>query len=115
MRIHVFTFCFLFLPLASHGTPLEEADPEQGKILYESYCAACHGEDGHGLVPGTPDLDHDSELFAQGWNLVFQRVRDGYQSPGSPMAMPPRGGTDLSDEELWDILAYMRDAFYSKK
>ncbi len=99
----------LLIAMTLQASPLEPADPDQGKSLYQTYCAACHGTDGRGLVPGVPDLPKRWKDSPPDWQLVFERVRDGFQSPGSPMAMPPRGGADLSDSELRDILAYMKN------
>jgi hypothetical protein len=40
---------------------------------------------------------------------------NGFQSPGSPMAMPARGGNpDFTDQDMLDVLAYVR-ATYQKK
>jgi len=37
---------------------------------------------------------------------------NGLRSPGSPMAMPARGGNpDLSDEDMKRVLRYLREAF----
>ncbi|HEB78834.1 MAG TPA: c-type cytochrome [Methylothermaceae bacterium] len=94
------------------ANPLDLADSHRGEVLFQTHCAACHGPDGRGVVPGTPDFTRDRQRFAKGWDQVFQRVRDGFQSPGSPMAMPPRGGAELEDEEIWDILAFLKQRFY---
>jgi len=94
------------------AAPLDQADSRHGESLYLNHCAACHGPDGHGAISGAPDFTRDRKRFAKGWDKVFERVRDGFQSPGSPMAMPPRGGADLDDRQLWDILAYLKEKFY---
>lgn len=106
------SICLLMASTLQAST-LDQADPARGESLYRTYCAACHGVDGRGLVPGTPDLPKRWKDSSPDWQQVFERVRDGFQSPGSPMAMPPRGGSDLSDSELWDVLAYMRQRFAS--
>jgi cytochrome c5 len=93
-------------------TGIEKADPIKGKAIYERSCAACHGADGSGALPGTSDFETADRIFAVGWEVVFRRSRDGYQSPGSPMAMPARGGdSSRTDEDLWNALAYIRQAF----
>lgn len=80
-----------------------------GKEIYEGTCIACHGANGKGTLPGVPDLRVPLKADdAQ----VLKRMRDGYQSPGSPMAMPAKGGNPaLADEDLKAVLAYMRKAF----
>jgi len=101
-------------PLAILASPLDQADPEKGEVLYQTYCAACHGNDGRGVIPGTTDFNHTLETLSRNWEQTFERVRDGFQSPGSPLAMPPRGGADLTDAQLWDILSYIKKAFGPK-
>ena len=103
----------LLMASTLQASPLDQGDTARGESLYQTYCAACHGVDGRGLVPGTPDLTRRWKRSPPDWEQVFESVRDGFQSPGSPLAMPPRGGSDLSDSELWDILAYMKQRFAS--
>jgi len=44
--------------------------------------------------------------------LLTRRNRNGYQGPGSPMAMPPKGGNStLTDDDLKAVIKYMRRAF----
>ena len=98
------------VPTAETG--IEKADPIRGKAIYERSCAACHGADGGGVLPGTSNFATTDRIFAAGWEVVFRRSRDGYQSPGSPMAMPARGGdSSLTDQDLWNALVYIRQAF----
>jgi len=80
-----------------------------GKSVYEGTCVACHGANGKGTLPGVPDLKGPLKGSDE---LVLKRMREGYQSPGSPMAMPPKGGNPaLTDDDLKAVLAYMRKAF----
>jgi len=51
-----------------------------------------------------PLSKNDAELLS---NMI-----NGFQSPGSPMAMPPRGGNvSLTDADLKAVLGYMRTTF----
>ena len=111
MRFYFVLFSIFMITPAVQGGSIDQASPEQGKALFETHCAACHGLDGRGKIPGISDLNQDIGKLAQDWQQTFERVRDGFQDPGSIMAMPARGGADLSDSELWDALAYINAAF----
>ena len=83
-----------------------------GESIYQSSCLACHGADGAGVLPGVPDLSGKDGPLAAADEVLLPRVREGFQSPGSPLAMPPRGGNpNLSNEDLAVVLNYMRKEF----
>lgn len=83
-----------------------------GESVFQSACISCHGADGAGVLPGVPDLTGGDSPLGQADDMLLKKVIGGFQSPGSPMAMPPRGGNpELSDEELRAALRYMRERF----
>lgn len=102
-------------PPASEPTepPLSAGDAANGKALFSTTCAGCHGPNGEG-VQGLGKPFAGSE-FLQGTSdsdlLAF--IKKG-RSPGDPanttgVDMPPKGGNPaLSDDELRDIIAFLR-------
>jgi len=106
----------LALVLAALAAPatageLPAGDPDHGKAVYEGTCVACHGPEGHGSVPGAPDFADADAIFAQKRQTLLTNMAEGLRRPGSPMGMPPRGGDDsLTDQDLLDALAYIRQA-----
>ncbi len=83
-----------------------------GELLYQSACIACHGDDGAGALPGVPDLTLKDGPLALAPDVLLKRTIEGFQSPDSPMAMPPRAGNpSLSDEDLKAAIRYMRERF----
>ncbi len=91
---------------AYHSTP--NADAERGRQVYMQTCVACHGPDGTGSVPGTPDLTKPGGRLSKSNDVLLEHVRDGFRSEGSSMAMPPKGGNpSLREDELKDVIAYM--------
>lgn len=83
-----------------------------GEATYQSSCVACHGADGVGALPGVPDLTATDGPLAVADEVLVKRIAEGFQSPGSPMAMPPRGGNpSLSDADLKAVVDYMRKEF----
>ena len=88
------------------------ATAEEGKAVYGQTCIACHGADGKGVLPGAPDFTAAGGPLSKPDAVLLQHVISGFQSPGSPMAMPPRGGNpQLSDENVHEALEYIRQQF----
>jgi cytochrome c5 len=82
---------------------------QSGKVVFDSTCIACHGANGKGTIPGVPELQ---SRLSQTDGVLLQHIKDGFQSPGSVMVMPPRGGNPaLTDSELSNVLMYMREQF----
>ena len=85
-----------------------------GRQIYEQTCAACHGADGRGSFAGVPDFTRKDGRLAKPDDVLLGHIANGFQSPDSPMAMPPRGGNaSLTDGDLSNVLQYMREAFGS--
>lgn len=83
-----------------------------GKETFEKTCIACHGSDGKGAFPGTPDFTSSDGALAKSDNILIDHITNGFQSEGSPMAMPPKGGNpNLSDTDISAVLKYIRDKF----
>lgn len=87
-------------------------DPVRGAQVYQETCVACHGENGRGALDGVPDFTDPRGRLTKPDEVLVRNMIEGFQSPGSPMPMPPRGGNpDLSDKDMVDVLAYMRRQF----
>lgn len=85
-----------------------------GKAIYEQTCVACHGADGKGAIPGTPDFTKKGGPLAKPDDVLFKNTKNGFQTPGSPMAMPPKGGNPhLKDDDIKAVLWYLRKTFGS--
>lgn len=108
------------LTIASTACANGEASPTpeilaKGEAVFMGTCFACHGPDGKGLVPGTPNLRGKKSPLKQSHEVLAGRIRDGFQSKGSPMAMPPKGGNPkLTENELDAVIVYMKEAFLKK-
>ncbi|MDE2462439.1 MAG: cytochrome c [Alphaproteobacteria bacterium] len=87
-------------------------DPAHGKVIFEQTCSACHGADGHGVIPGAPDFTKKGGVLSKPHSALAAHIENGYSSPDSPMSMPPRGGNPgLSDQDINDVHAYLHQAF----
>ncbi len=95
----------------SDGMPASE-DAAVGKAVYSQTCVACHGVNGKGTIPGVTDFTgKDSPLRKSDAELV-NNISKGFQSPGSFMAMPSKGGNPtLTEADVRAVLAYLRAEF----
>jgi cytochrome c5 len=90
-------------------------DPARGQTLYMSSCVACHGADATGVAGlGRSLHPSDSEFVRENSDEeLVEFIKVGRQ-PDHPLnitgvAMPPKGGNPaLSDEGIYDIVAWMR-------
>lgn len=86
------------------------ASIEAGKQAFGSYCVACHGRDGQNTgVPFAGAIDPPIPLLS---SREVQDYTDGQlkriiESGISPSGMPAAKGI-LSDEEIWQIVIYIR-------
>ncbi|GAB5434855.1 MAG: hypothetical protein EpisKO_42250 [Epibacterium sp.] len=106
---------------------LEGRDLDRGQALYGDYCAACHGANlegqpdwqtpgADGVLPAPPH-DETGHTWHHDNQLLFDYTKEGGAEAlaargvsGFPSGMPAFADS-LSDEEIWDILAYIRSTW----
>lgn len=105
-------------PAAPAAAPTEApavaaGDVAKGKELFATTCAACHGPNGEGVTglgkPFTTSEFVKSQTDEQ--MLAFLKVGRPSSDPANTTGvdMPPKGGNPaLTDEQLTDIVAYIR-------
>ena len=87
-----------------------------GKEVYEKTCIACHGANGKGAVPGAADFTDPKGRLTKPDDVLLKHIGSGFQTPGSPMAMPAKGGNPtLTDDDLKNALKYIRETYEPKK
>lgn len=93
---------------------LSVGDPEAGQQMFVQTCAACHGPQGRGIEGLGKDMSA-SEFIATHSNAELVDFIKAGRDPSDPLnttgvAMPPKGGNpSLTDEDLLDIVAYIRE------
>lgn len=86
-----------------------------GAEIYGQTCAACHGSDGKGALPGVPDFSRADGPLGKSDEVLHRSISLGYQGPGSSMAMPPKGGNPaLTESGIASVLRYLREAFVNE-
>lgn len=90
------------------------ADPNHGKTYYYSYCIACHGWLMHGDGPNAAELNPRPRTLTRGeymqkkTNLeLFNVIKGGGESVSLSSSMPNWGNV-LQDQDIWDIIAFIR-------
>ncbi len=103
------------------------ADPQNarqvasGKVLYDRFCASCHGGNLEGqpewrsrLPSGrlpAPPHDASGHTWHHGDDILFGITKFGvtppYGPPGYQTDMPAFSST-LRDQQIWDVLAYIK-------
>ena len=127
MKRFLFALAFLFPNPVLAGHELENRDLRNGDVLYKQHCASCHGAklEGQenwrqigkdGLLPAPPH-DRTGHTWHHDNTLLFD-----YTKIGGKALMEARGisgfksgmqgfGDVLTDDEIWDILAYIRSTW----
>lgn len=103
-------------PLVFEGGPASQAAASasglSGSDIYSQTCVACHGNNGKGTVPGAPNFTRSDGPLSQSDETLFKHIKFGFKSPGSAMAMPPKGGNmSLTDSDIKTVLVYLRDTY----
>lgn len=87
--------------------PVKVASADAGKKLYDSVCMACHSA-GVAGAPKFGDKAAWADRIKQGVATLDQHAINGFQ--GKTGTMPPKGGSQASDEDVKAAVAYMMAA-----
>lgn len=115
------TMIWMELGARSGGAdPNDAAQVAQGRAVYETHCASCHGDNlegqpnwrarqPNGRLPAPPH-DMGGHTWHHPDRVLFEITRDGiaaYAPKGYESDMPAFNRT-LSDIEIWAVLAYIK-------
>ncbi|TAK02243.1 cytochrome c [bacterium] len=110
MRVLSF-FLALFMVAPLFAQP--KGNAQKGQELYLEKCVLCHGSQGEGwdwskkAPPPIPVPDLAKEAPKQSDQYLFDIVKGGGEAMRRTRLMPPFG-FDLSDQDVWDVVAYLR-------
>ncbi len=88
--------------------PTQPPDASKGATVFQKNCVACHGKDGKGAIPGTPDFTSADFSHKAIPGQLFISISKGKG------AMPAWEGK-LSEQERWDVLFYELDFAVTNK
>ena len=106
---------FLFVGATALGIfAAEKADPKAGKAKYDSLCGGCHGSSGKGDGPAATGLNPKPQDHTNGKHMnsltdkyLFDFIKGGGAGLKKSPLMPAWGNT-LKDEDIWNLIAYIR-------
>ena len=125
---HILVSLVLLLPaLAFADHELENRDLRKGRALYAKHCASCHGArlEGQpnwrrpgkdGIRPAPPHNEtghtwhHDNQYLFDYTKLGGKAQFEARGLPETESGMPG-SAEDLTDDAIWDILAYIRSTW----
>ena len=83
-----------------------------GQRFYEGACAVCHSVGGPPLFGSRPSLALNSNLHAATPDNLIQVILHGIMAPvSSDLGYMPAFGDHLSDDQLADLVGYLRQQF----
>ena len=117
--------CLASVAAAHHE--LADRDIIRGQLNYQNHCAGCHGTDlegqpnwreynEDGSLPAPPHdatgrtWHHDTKMLFEYTKLGGQVTLEAVGVTGYPSGMPAFKDS-LSDEEIWEILSYIRSTW----
>ena len=75
-------------------------------LVYQQYF------NGVGTVPGSTNFSKKNSPLSKSDVELMKNIIEGYQTPGSPMAKPAKGGNlNLSEKDIRSALSFIRKKF----
>lgn len=117
MKKIVSVVTFVAVHAAVLAQSADKASIERGKTVYEGTCLACHQADGSGVPNLNPPLIKTKWTMGdknQLINVVLKGLDEEIEVDGETYhnVMPPL--SYLSDQEIADVLTYVRNNFGNK-
>lgn len=119
--------CLLFIPFSfvlkaqTSKKPASVAPASQafakGKAAYTQYCMACHQADGGGVMGLNPPLIKTTYVLGDQKrliNIVLKGLNEEIEIDGDVYANPMPALNFLTDQQVADILSYVRNSFGNK-
>src|SRR6266568_365435 len=113
-RILCILQCMMLYVLATvHPAATAMGNAQAGKAIYEGSCVGCHGPTGQGgrmattLAVPPRNLADQAYMGTRSDQQLFDIISQGGPAAGlSPIMMA--FGSQLSEQHIWDIVAYVR-------
>jgi len=101
-----------------YGVHADAQNMQKGKKIYEAKCLACHQADGGGVPNMNAPLDAASNVVGKDIARLVRIIRYGYNErialDGFYYSNAMTANPDLKDNELADLLTYVRNSWSNK-
>ncbi len=117
MKKIILTVCILSFGLAAYPQTATTPQVEAGKKVYVKNCSACHSADGtgiSGLYPPLAKTDWVTGDKKRLINVLMHGLEDPITVNGEEYYNPMPAMTYLTDQEMADVLTYIRASFGNK-
>jgi mono/diheme cytochrome c family protein len=94
-----------------------KASVQRGKKVYEEYCLSCHQPDGKGMQGMNPPLTKTKQVLGnktQLINIILVGLDEELVINGVSYLNPMPSQPHLKDQEIADVLTYVRNSFGNK-
>ncbi len=93
-----------------------KASVARGKDVYVTYCVSCHMEGGEGMEGAFPPLAKSDYLMADKKRAILQVINgaSGEMKVNGVVYNAEMPGVDITDQEVSDVLNYVRNSFGNK-
>lgn len=101
----------------SNQQPGIKASVLRGKKVYETYCLSCHQQDGKGTPGMNPPLVKTKQVLGnktQLINIILIGLDEEMVINGETYYNPMPSQPHLKDQEIADVLTYVRNSFGNK-
>lgn len=88
-----------------------------GKIVYTKHCMACHQVDGGGVMGLNPPLSKTEYVLGDPKkliNIILKGFNKEIEIDGDTYANPMPGLSHLTDQQVADVLSFVRNSFGNK-
>lgn len=108
---------FLLVYVVSASAQDSQSVTDNGKMLYEQNCLACHQADGSGVPALAPPLIKGVFVSGEKKQLINVLLKglEGVEIKGEYYASPMPAFDYLSDEDIASVLTYVRSNFSNKE
>ncbi|MBX9734622.1 MAG: cytochrome c [Chitinophagaceae bacterium] len=103
--------------VAQTGAADVKASVQRGKKVYTQYCLACHQADGGGVPRMNPPLQKTEYVLGDKKRLItiiLKGLNDPIEINGDEYVNPMASHAHLSDQQIADVLTFVRNSFGNK-